>query len=123
MKLSVSLEMAANAHPAVENFLQQIAVHPPEHLDEIVAEKDAEVWQEVNCLECANCCKTMTPRFSDEDVARISKHLDLDEDAFRRKYLLQYSTGEWVNLAVPCQFLQSDNKCSIYEQRPEVCGH
>lgn len=117
-----STEAASKELSAIEKFVNQIALHPPAALEELVANKDAEVWQETDCLKCANCCKTMTPRFTHDDVVRISSHLGLDELSFRMKYLLQYANGEWVNLAVPCQFLQADNRCEIYEQRPEVCA-
>ncbi|MCB0700750.1 MAG: YkgJ family cysteine cluster protein, partial [Chitinophagaceae bacterium] len=29
---------------------------------------------------------------------------------------------DWMNRSTPCQFLGDDNKCSIYEVRPDDCA-
>ncbi|GAC1594114.1 MAG: hypothetical protein NVS3B8_07720 [Chitinophagaceae bacterium] len=85
---------------------------------------DAHTWNEVNCLSCANCCKTMTPTFPPEDTRRISAHLAMTPKAFREKYLYKDKRdGDWMNVKQPCQFLNlADNKCSIYEVRPADCA-
>jgi len=46
-------------------------------------------WQEVDCLSCANCCKTMTPTFTHKDIRRISKHLDMRPKDFKERWLKQ----------------------------------
>ncbi|HQV01310.1 MAG TPA: YkgJ family cysteine cluster protein, partial [Bacteroidia bacterium] len=51
----------------------------------------------------------------------ISKHLNLTVAAFTDKYL-ERDKKDWVNKQQPCQFLGSDNKCSIYEIRPVDCA-
>ena len=40
---------------------------------------DKEVWQDVDCLACANCCKTMTPTYTPTDLKRISAHLGISK--------------------------------------------
>jgi hypothetical protein len=43
--------------------------------------------------------------------------------AFREKWLKQdEDNGDWVNKSTPCQFLQADNRCGIYEVRPTDCA-
>ena len=37
------------------------------------------------------------------------------------KYLYKDDTGDYMNKKTPCQFLKSDNKCSIYPVRPIDC--
>ena len=90
--------------------------------EEVLTMTDASVWAETNCLDCAVCCHLKTPIYSDEDVARIAAHLGMEDEAFRFKYLLRYTNGNWVNLSQPCQFLGADNKCTIYEIRPKNCA-
>ncbi len=70
----------------------------------------------MDCLACANCCKTMSPTFTQVDIKRIARHLDMSADEFRKKWLYKDRNGDWINKQQPCQFLNlKDNKCSIYE--------
>lgn len=90
----------------------------------LVKEVEKEVWKEINCLSCANCCKVMTPTYTTEDIKRISKHLGMTVVAFKKKWL-QYEkkSRNWVNKSLPCQFLDlKTNKCKIYEVRPADCA-
>jgi hypothetical protein len=118
MKNKMSLNRSA-----FRRFLTKLEKNPPRRLDGLAVETDALVWAETDCLACANCCKTMTPTFTDKDVKRISAHLNMTEEAFRKKWLKKDRSGDWVNTKQPCQFLNlKDNKCSIYEVRPEDCA-
>jgi len=82
------------------------------------------MWKDVNCMECANCCKTMTPTFTKKDVRRISTYLGMQPKEFVDKWLIkEEESGDWVNKTQPCQFLDlSTNMCSIYEVRPDDCA-
>ncbi len=91
-------------------------------LDTVVENLDKEVWQKTNCLECGNCCSKMTPTFTEEDILRISKHLEMTPTAFKKKYLEKDDSNDWVNTRQPCQFLGEDLYCSIYEIRPIDCA-
>jgi Fe-S-cluster containining protein len=65
----------------------------------------------------------MTPTFTKEDVHRISAHLSMTPEAFRKKWLYKDTDGDWMNKARPCQFFNTEDfKCSIYEVRPEDCA-
>ncbi len=83
-----------------------------------------EVWQKVDCLSCANCCKTMTPTYTKEDLRRIAKYLNTTTKALFDEYLMiDEDNGDTVNKNTPCQWLNAkDNKCSIYEVRPLDCS-
>ena len=82
-----------------------------------------EVWQEIDCTTCANCCKTMTPTLDKNDIERISKYLHLETDQFKMKYLIyDREEKDWRMQKQPCVFLdQETNLCNIYEVRPEDC--
>jgi len=107
-----------------KRFLGKVEKNPPRGLDKLAEKIDAEVWGETDCLSCANCCKTMTPTFTDKDITRISAHLNMTPDAFKSKWLhFEKKDKDWVNNKQPCQFLNlKDNKCSIYEVRPADCA-
>lgn len=105
-------------------FLSILEKKAPRTLDAAGASIDKTVWQEVDCLSCANCCKTMSPTFTPKDIKRISSHLNMTPVQFKEKYLyLDKSEGDWMNKLQPCQFLDlSTNMCSIYEIRPADCA-
>jgi len=76
----------------------------------------------VDCLQCARCCKNYSPRFKTPDIKRISKRLRMKESAFIEEYLRVDEDGDYVVKSSPCPFLQDDNVCSIYEDRPSDCA-
>lgn len=80
-----------------------------------------EVFKRINCLDCANCCKSIPPMVNATDIRRISGHLKLTESAFTHKFLRCDEDGDTVINQSPCPFLEADNKCRIYEVRPKAC--
>lgn len=109
---------------AFKRYLGKIEKHPPRGLDSIAQQIDAEVWKEIDCLSCANCCKTMTPTFTKTDIKRIAAHLDMSAADFTKKWLeFDKKEGDWMNNKQPCQFLDPKTHfCSIYEVRPADCA-
>ncbi len=106
-------------------FLTKLEKNPPKGLQNLVNHLETEVWKEVDCLSCANCCKTMTPTFTPTDIRRISAHLGMTGQAFKDKWLRREKGGDrdWLNKTEPCQFLDpKDNTCSIYDVRPADCA-
>lgn len=92
---------------------------------ELLSEKiDKEVWAQVDCLGCANCCKVMSPTYTFQDIKRISAHLCMRPKDFKEKWLyLDKRDNDWMNKSRPCQFLDlKTNMCSIYEVRPADCA-
>lgn len=79
------------------------------------------VFQEVDCLQCASCCKNISPRFKTPDLKRISKFLGIKESVLIEQYLRIDEDGDYVVQRSPCPFLQNDNSCAIYEVRPGDC--
>ena len=105
-------------------FLSRLEKNPPKNTMQLVVEADKRAWAEVDCLSCGNCCKTMTPTFTKQDIGRIAAHLDMTPKAFKEKWLYKDKRdGDWMNVKQPCQFLNlTDNKCAIYEVRPADCS-
>lgn len=104
-------------------FLTRLKNKSPKGLDNLTPAIDKEVWKEVDCLACANCCRTMTPTFSTEDIKRIAAHFKQTPDQFKKKWLYKDKGGDWMNKQTPCQFLDlKTNYCSIYSIRPSDCA-
>ncbi len=53
-----------------------------------------EAFSNINCLNCAACCKNYSPRFKTPDIKRISKHMGMKESVFIDTYLLLDSEGD-----------------------------
>ena len=99
---------------AFSKYLGSIAKNPPKGLDNMAAKIDAEVWKEIDCLSCANCCKSMTPTFTKKDVNRISEYLEMTVKEFTEKWLVyEEEDKDWINKSQPCQFLSKET-CLLY---------
>lgn len=107
----------------MRGFLTRIEKKPPVGLDKLVGKINEEVWKEIDCLSCSNCCRKMTPTFTENDIRRIARHLGMSTDMFRERWLYLDRNGDWMNRMQPCQFLDTaTNMCNIYEVRPADCS-
>ncbi len=78
-------------------------------------------FSRIDCLECANCCRNYSPRFKQPDIRRIAKKLGMREGDLVAGYLRLDEDGDYVVKSSPCPFLNADNTCRIYEDRPGDC--
>ena len=104
-----------------ERFFKRLKKVKPKVLDSLIHPLHDEIFECTNCLECANCCKTTGPLFTDKDISRIANHLSLKPSEFTEKYLRIDEDRDYVLKSVPCAFLGKDNYCSIYKFRPKAC--
>jgi Fe-S-cluster containining protein len=92
--------------------------------DQLAARLHEQAFQIVQCTRCANCCKTLDIKFSDEDVSRIAKHLGMTVEQFIAAYLEpdeeDKEDGPYNARGKPCPFLGKDDHCTIYEVRPKI---
>src|SRR4051794_33196304 len=63
-------------------FLRSLKMRSPKKVDRIALELHQEAFNIVDCTKCANCCRTLHPIITDEDIARIAPHLGMAEDEF-----------------------------------------
>ncbi|MHA4810700.1 YkgJ family cysteine cluster protein [Flavitalea flava] len=107
----------------IRSFLTRLEKKTPRGLDKIVVEADKASWAKTDCLDCANCCKTMSPTYTQKDLKRISAHFGMSVNAFKEKWLYKDKSGDWMNVKQPCQFLDlNTNMCNIYAIRPRDCA-
>jgi len=94
-----------------------------EELDDIVHEETDRVWQQINCLDCGNCCRILSLVVDEEDVIRLSKHLKMSKRDFEKRYIQRAKDTGAMTFAKspPCPFLGDDNACRVYEARPKCC--
>ena len=119
--LNILPNLAKDKYQENKTFFAKLKKKPPKQLDYIMQELHDEEFKRTNCLECANCCKTTGPLFTDKDIERISKHFKMKPQQFIDAYLRVDEDNDYVLQAVPCTFLGADNYCSVYEVRPKAC--
>ncbi|MCR9173072.1 MAG: YkgJ family cysteine cluster protein [bacterium] len=102
-------------------YIRKIKKKRPKNLDQVIHDQHEKAFEEIDCLKCANCCKTTSPIFRDVDIQRISKKLKMSPEAFENTYLRKDEEEDWVLQSAPCTFLQPDNTCFIYDIRPQAC--
>ncbi len=115
------IEWANQNLDSVKRTFKKWKQSKPRDLDQKFHVAHEQEFKKMDCLNCANCCKTTSPIFRDADIRRISKHLRMRESQFISFYLKMDNENDFVLQKSPCSFLDSDNKCGIYEVRPLAC--
>lgn len=121
MDLQKYKNLALKKQKEHKKFLDSLKKKPPKNLDYITQESHDIVFNEINCLDCANCCKTTGPLYTEKDIERIAKHLRMKPSDFETKYLRIDEDNDKVLQNLPCFFLNEDNTRSIYDVRPKAC--
>ena len=116
-----SLDSAKLAIHATKKIFRKMKQAKPNDLDQKFHKGHEAEFKKMDCLSCANCCKTTSPIFRDADIRRISKHLRIKEGKFISDYLRMDEEQDYVLKSSPCSFLDNDNSCSIYDVRPLAC--
>ncbi len=114
-------EISKNKSSENKKFLGGLKNKDPRKVDDAFHQQHEEVFQEFNCLDCANCCKTTSPIFYQNDIERLSKALRMKPGEFIDKYLSIDDDRDYVLKSSPCPFLGPENYCSVYEDRPKAC--
>lgn len=82
------------------------------------------------CKQCGKCCRVFRITFDEADINREPRLLKIamTEDQVRKdktarvmKQLKHPYAMAKVYPGAPCVFLNKENKCVIYETRPQIC--
>jgi uncharacterized protein len=104
-----------------KKFLQSLKRKDARLVDDHFHEIHDSVFEELDCLQCANCCKTTSPIFYPNDIERLARCLRIKPGEFIEKYLRVDEDNDYVLKTSPCPFLDSDNYCAVYSERPKAC--
>ena len=121
MEYQSYFEKAEENKEKIAATFKRLKKKKPKDLDGLFQEAHEKAFEEIDCLKCANCCKTTSPIFRDIDVKRISKKMKISVREFESQYLRKDEDSDWVLKSSPCVFLEEDNSCGIYEYRPQAC--
>ncbi|MBI9054127.1 MAG: YkgJ family cysteine cluster protein [Bacteroidales bacterium] len=114
-------DKALKLAPETKALFAKLKKKKPKNLDTVVHQLHDEVFEEIDCLDCANCCKSISPTLYDKDIERVAKHLRMKSSKFIDEYLYIDNDGDYVFKQTPCPFLLPDNYCMVYESRPKAC--
>jgi uncharacterized protein len=114
-------EKATEKQKENKQFLQKLQTRKAKGVDKILPDLHEEAFERIDCLKCAGCCKSISPRFKPPDIKRIAKYMGMKEGAFIDTYLRMDEDGDYVVKFTPCPFLGEDNYCGIYDVRPGDC--
>ena len=93
------------------------------HADRVLRRIAENIEDQIDCLQCGNCCKVATAVLSDRDVERLSRYLRLPRERFLADYTMQ-SAEEGLILRrtreAGCIFLDGTT-CTVYDARPDTC--
>ena len=121
MDLERFREASKNKSAENKKLLTRLKKKDPRKVDDLFHSLHEEVFAEVDCLTCANCCKTTSPIFYQTDIERVAKALRLKPGEFIEKYLRIDEDKDYVLKSSPCPFLDQDNYCKVYDDRPKAC--
>ena len=121
MDLERFKETSGNKAEENRKFLQSLKKKNARRVDDVFHEVHTHVFETIDCLACANCCKTTSPIFYQNDIDRIARALRMRPGEFIEKYLRIDEDNDYVLQSSPCPFLDGENYCVIYEDRPRAC--
>ena len=95
-----------------------------DHSDRILRRIAEGIEEQINCLECANCCRVATASVNERDIERLAKALGVKPARVVADYVVEAEDEGLVlrhdEATGACVFL-SGNECTVYESRPETC--
>jgi len=123
MKLDIEKykEMANNKAKENKVFVTRLRKKKPKDLDTITYNAHVEAFEKIDCLQCANCCRSISPIIIGRDIDKIAKHLKIKRSEVIDQYFEIDEDNDYVFKETPCPFLMPDNYCMIYEVRPRAC--
>lgn len=112
---------AIAGYKSTKKLMKQLGKLNPRKLDKLMLDLHTAEFRRIDCLECANCCKTISPSVIDSDVRRMAAALKMKVPELIDRYLIPDKDNDFVFNTLPCPFLEEDNRCMIYEARPRAC--
>lgn len=115
------LERSRERADFVAKQMRYLSKFNVKNFDHIVAGFHDEVFAGIDCLACANCCRSHGPKMSEPEIRRACKAAGFEPKRFQAELLKRDEELGWMFDKPPCAFLGEDGACSIYDDRPRDC--
>lgn len=123
-------------------FLKHMLPSYYEYVDKVLSVFNKTAPQPVGCHNrCSSCCKLMVfispiealnirhyiqKKFSFSELQRLRKETTvrhIEQQRLTKQFSddIPQKSREYFKLNMPCEFLDSENSCSIYDARPTIC--
>jgi uncharacterized protein len=81
-----------------------------------------EVQDQIDCRQCAECCRVTEVEISERDIEKLARFLRIPRKKFESEYTATGDKGELIlrRTEAGCVFL-AGNECTVYEARPGNC--
>ena len=106
---------------ALREITEKAAKRRPAELVRRIHEIHNEVFAEIDCLNCANCCKVIGPKLVEPDIVRLAKMEHLTRDAWANNRVRVGENNDKTINELPCPYLGDDHYCAVYDSRPRSC--
>ncbi len=107
--------------PENERFRRHLKSH--DHSDRVLRRITEGIEEQIDCTQCANCCRVATAKVSERDVERLARYLRIRPSDFIAQYTSE-SEEEGTILRrteeAGCVFLDG-TACTVYDARPDTC--
>ena len=104
-----------------ERFRRHMKAH--DHSDRILRRIAEGLEEQIDCTQCANCCKVATAKVSERDVERLARSLRIKPAQFLAEYTMEGGEEGTILRRTNergCVFLEGTT-CTVYDARPETC--
>jgi uncharacterized protein len=114
-------KMAEKEEKSTKQWISSFNKKQFNKLDDVAHAIHYEIFDQIDCLQCANCCKSISPTLYDKDIERLARFLKIKPSEFINQYLQMDEEKDYVFKQTPCPFLDTENYCIVYKDRPKAC--
>lgn len=115
------LNIALSKKNENQRLIKKLGKLPSKKTTHLINQLHENAFDNIDCLQCANCCSSISPIVTDRDISRLSKATKQKPSKLVSDYLLLDHENDYVMNCTPCPFLLPDNYCLYYESRPLAC--
>ena len=107
-----------------ENFRFRAYLRNHRHSDRRLRRFGEEIEAEIDCTQCANCCRVSEVGITDRDIDKLAKFIGVTREEFLRDSTQRDEANDLIlkKTDAGCIFLK-DNLCTVYEARPQNCAN
>jgi Fe-S-cluster containining protein len=94
-----------------------------DHSDRILRRIAEGIEEQIDCTQCANCCKVATAIVTERDVERLARYLRITPAQFLAGYTTEDEEEGRIlkrTAETGCVFLDGTT-CTVYDARPDAC--
>jgi uncharacterized protein len=107
-----------------ENFRFRAYLKNHRHSDRRLRRFGEEIEAQIDCTQCANCCRVSEVGITDRDIDKLAKFIGVTREEFLRDFTQPDEAGDLIlrKTEAGCVFLKN-NLCTVYEARPQNCAN